>query len=143
MSAAATNETPDERTERLRRRLIAARALADITVKELAVRIQEAGHTRGYSADNLGLMERGKRPIQPQNIAVLAEACGVSPAFFTVDFAGLDDTPPDALSAIEDRLERLTAELRTEQLERANLEAALLEVIGEDLQQALGGDGPR
>lgn len=132
---------PDQRTERLRRRLIAARALAGLTVKQLAAEIQARGHTRGYSAENIGLMERGRRPIQPQNIPVLAAACGLSPAFFSVDFSSLEDQ--DELAAVGDRLERLTAELRTEQLERANLESALLEVLGEDLRQALAGEGRR
>lgn len=142
MSAAPAIETPDERTERLRRRLIAARALADITVKELAARIQEAGHTRGYSADNLGLMERGKRPIQPQNIAVLAEACGVSPAFFSVDLAALGETA-DAANGLRERIESLEAEQTEDSIRLAQLEEAVRKLTAKDLHGEGAEGGPQ
>lgn len=118
-----------------RRRLVAARTLAGLGQVELAQRIKTMGHPRGYSARTIGDMERGETPIQPQAIPILAAACRVSPAFFTVDFATL--ASGDSELPTMDDLERLRSEIRAEQVGRANLESALQELLGEDLRLAL------
>lgn len=138
MATTPSTQASDERTERLRRRLIAARSLADITVRQLAERIQQAGHVRGYSADNLGLMERGRRPIQPQNIPVLAEACGLPTAFFTIDFARLDEAPPD----LTRRIEEMEAQQADDAIRLAQLEEAV-QALGAKDHRERGTGGAR
>jgi hypothetical protein len=93
----------------------------------------------------------------------IAAACRVPYAWFTVPtltdaVAGAEDSTlservealerrldvergrrDEQADAVKDRLDELGAELRREQLDRANLETALQEVLGEGLRQALGG----
>lgn len=115
------------------RKLRTARAWAGLTYPQLAERLKALGYQRGYSAANLQLMETGGAQIQPQHIPPLAEACGVSPAFFAVDFAALDGVSD------HDRVEALAAELRTVQLQLATIEEALRTSGGEELRRALAG----
>jgi transcriptional regulator with XRE-family HTH domain len=89
--ASMSPEEEKERTDRLRFRMRAARAIAGLTVKELAARVADAGHADGLSARVLGEMERGNRVIKPSEIPILAEACGLPAAFFSVDFATLEE----------------------------------------------------
>lgn len=131
----ATATTDEDTLKERRRRLLAARTLAGLGQKELAAKLRKMGYSRGYSARTIGDMERGETPIQPQSIAVLAKGCGVTPAFFTVDFSTLEE--PGSEATTDDRFERLQSELRVEQTERANLELALQAVLGEDLRRAL------
>jgi hypothetical protein len=124
-----TDET-DTRAEDLKRRMKAAIALAGITVEELAERIDR----RGYGAKTLYNMqgEAGGRPILAQDQEVIAKACGLSPAFFTIDFSKLQ-APAD-----EDRITTLERQM-----------AAVLQVIQQPdapdaldlLQQALADLG--
>jgi transcriptional regulator with XRE-family HTH domain len=128
-------ESPHERSEelkeRLRRRLVAARVLAGLGQVELAERIKAMGYARGYSARTIGDMERGETSIQPQSIPVLAEACDVTPAFFSIDFRTLEE--PD--EGDDDLQARLTV-LEAQQIEDAVRLAQLEEAV-----QALAGTG--
>ena len=65
----------------LGRRMRAARALVDITVEELAARIDEPG--LGYGT--LGKLERGERALRRIEVPVVAAGLGVPPAWFWVD----------------------------------------------------------
>jgi transcriptional regulator with XRE-family HTH domain len=85
----------------------AARALADITVEQLADRIGG----RGLGTKTLYNVERGERPLQPREIATIAEACEVPAAFFTADLHEVFDEAPPALATRVDELERQVAEL--------------------------------
>jgi hypothetical protein len=101
----------DEHAEDLKRRMKAALALAGITIEELAARINR----RGYGTKTLYNMQGGKgaRPILPADQEVIARACGLSPAFFTIDFADLPDTElSDRVAALESDLERLSPILK-------------------------------
>lgn len=65
----------------------AAMALAGLTVEELASRIA----TRGYGTKTLYNMQSdaNDRDITPRDIPVLARACDIDEAFFTIDFTDL------------------------------------------------------
>lgn len=87
-----TPEDCAERRERLRRRMAAAMMLAGIpNVAALAKRCEDLGYTSGFSAGTLETMRSGKRSIQPDEIPVLAEACGLPPLFFSIDFETLEE----------------------------------------------------
>lgn len=83
----------------LPRRLKAARVLADLTVTQLAAKLD----TPGFGAKTLGAIERGERSIRPHEIRVLADAVGVPETFFTEPLAG----SVGSAMAIDDRLARL------------------------------------
>jgi hypothetical protein len=116
----------DTRAEDLKRRMKAAIALAGITVEELAERIDRRGYGAKTHYNLQG--EAGGRPILAQDQEVIAKACGLSPAFFTIDFSKLQ-APAD-----EDRIATLERQM-----------AAVLQVIQQPdapdaldlLQQAL------
>lgn len=94
------------RSEDLKRRMKAALALAGIGVEELAQRI----NLRGYGAKTLYNMqgETGARPILPRDQEVIARACGLSPAFFTIDFGQIPaDTITDRLHRLEQQVQAL------------------------------------
>lgn len=70
----------------------AAMALAGITnVKALAAKIADLGYTSGFSSGTLETMRSGSRTIQPDEIPVLAEACGLPTVFFHIDFWTLEE----------------------------------------------------
>lgn len=98
----------DDYNARLRRRMLMARIEAGYgdNIEDLRERLVELGYDDGWSAATLGAMERGRdsrkkpRAIRPEEVPVLAEACGVAPAFFHIDFSQLDK--PDLRQAIKD-----------------------------------------
>lgn len=73
--------------DEIRRRIRAARALAGITVDELSGRLDG----QRLSTKTLGNIERGDRDARPMELRAIAAACGVSYAFFTVDFSTLPE----------------------------------------------------
>lgn len=128
--------------ERLRRRLVAARTLADLGQKELAAKIKTMGYRRGYSARTIGDMERGETPIQPQSFPVLAKACDLPAEFFTVDFKRL----PELTSVVvDDESDQPSTEERLRDLEtmlnelRTLLEPELEELAREATPLVAGG----
>lgn len=72
-------------SEETRRRLRAGRALAGITVEQLAERLGP-----GLGAKTLYNVERGEREIRPMELREVARACGLPFAFFVMDFGELD-----------------------------------------------------
>lgn len=84
-------------------RMRAARALADITVEELAGRLGP-----GLSAKTLGNMEREERVARTQDLRAIAAACELPYEFFTVDFnAALDGGDPRLRDLVESADERI------------------------------------
>lgn len=83
---------PIAKGEDLSRRLRAARALSGLTMEELAATFDEAG--LGYKT--LGRIERGERELRRMEVAILAEALNVPPAWFWADLraavAAYDET---------------------------------------------------
>lgn len=117
--------------ETLRRRLKAARALAGLTVEELA---REVGQT-GYGAKTLYAMESETgREILPKDHAILAEACGLPREFFTMDFhvheahLGMDDIRA-RMEANDERAAQMAAEV-------AQMQAQLIEITAARLRNA-------
>lgn len=99
------DQEPPDAQEELRRRMRAAMALAGLTVKQLAARIDG----RGYSDKTLNNMLGDRlRPIEPRDFPVLAQACGLTPAFFTIDFSTIADDP-----ALAERVEALERQMAT------------------------------
>lgn len=84
----ASGYMPRPDAEDIRRRIRAARVLAGMErVDDLA----EAINRRGFARDTIYEVERGKRPVGDHELAWIAEATGIAPAFFRVDFATLGD----------------------------------------------------
>lgn len=127
---------------RWRRRMLMARIEAGYgeRIDDLADRLRELGHVKGWSAETLGAMQRGyhsnrdPRPIQPQEITVLAEACGVSPAFFDIDLAKL--APPD----VHAELATLKAQIADLQDGALRAVQAIEELRGKGRPEAPPGD---
>ncbi|HTJ61554.1 MAG TPA: helix-turn-helix transcriptional regulator [Candidatus Saccharimonadales bacterium] len=118
-------EDADTRKERLRRRMIAARTVAGLDQAALVAKIKELGYTRGWGKTTISSMESGGRTIQPEEIPVLARACGVDELFFYLDFAQLEE--PDvreAVAQLEDRVSGGFAQIANEM---ARLEQSLQE----------------
>jgi transcriptional regulator with XRE-family HTH domain len=91
----------------LGRRIRAARALSGLLAPELAQRL-------GVHPDTLRKYERGLRIPSADQLEALAAASNVPLEFFTVDLRALSDPPAvivAELSAIQDRLARIEAEL--------------------------------
>lgn len=96
--------------EETRRRVKAARALAGISVKDLAERIGQKGLGERTLRELEGDAGRAWRPMELQAVA---QACELPYEFFTVDFSQL------SLSARTDtRLDALEAEVRRLAAER-------------------------
>lgn len=90
----------------------AALQLGGMTVELLAEKLAATGHAK-YSAKTLYSMQngnKGKRVISPQEGRMIADACGISRAFFTVDFTDLDE--PAERDALAQRLEALEGQVR-------------------------------
>jgi transcriptional regulator with XRE-family HTH domain len=90
------------------RRIRAARALADLSASDVGDRI-------GLSKDTMRKYEGGHRVPKADVIERVAQACGLPVEFFYVDLSVLADWPAamaGQLSAIQDRLARIEAELR-------------------------------
>lgn len=77
-------------------RLKAARALAGKSVIDLAGDLP-AGLGRG----TLQLIERGGRDLTPDEVILIAQACGVDPSFFLADLTDMS-TPPARLVPLRD-----------------------------------------
>src|SRR5688500_4215510 len=83
-------------------RLRAVRALADLTVEQLADKM----NLPGLGAKTLGAIERGERDLRPHELPVIAAACDVPPEFFTADISAalgayhLDDRSFDETRAL-------------------------------------------
>jgi hypothetical protein len=119
----ANGHDADERNARLRRRMLMARIEAGYgeKISDLADRLRELGYVDGWSKETLGAMERGRdsrlaaRAIRPEEILVLAEACGVSPSFFDADFsrpiAAGEDALRDEISDLRQRLGALATDV--------------------------------
>lgn len=89
--------------EQVRRRIRAARIIAGFDkVDDLALTL----NIDGLKRDTLYEIESGKRAVRPHELRLIAEACGISPAFFEVDFAHLNADEPVELDT-DERLERL------------------------------------
>ena len=120
--------------EWLRRRINAARELAEpteaelrersvhrqrglgygLSVEELAARIDR----EGFGDKVIGMIRRGERPIDYHELEWIARACGVPMEFFSVDFEQLPkllgERPGlDALLTQMSHLESMMAEIRT------------------------------
>lgn len=77
------------------RRLAAARVLAGMDTREQLAR---AINIPGLGAANLGNIERGERTLRDHEIPPIAEALGIDPAFFRIDFANLTPAEPENLA---------------------------------------------
>lgn len=93
----------------MRRRVKAARALAGISVKELAQRIGQDGLGERTLRSLEGDAGRAWRPMELQAVA---QACGLPYEFFTVDFQQLtlNGRVGQRLDALEAELRQLAAE---------------------------------
>ena len=97
---AGQDDQDAERTERLRRRLKAAREIAGLTALELAERLP-------WGKTSISNMETGKRPILDHEVRSLAHACGVPPLFFfSVDFSELQE--PDLRDELADLRQQIS-----------------------------------
>lgn len=84
-------------------RLRAARVLADLTVGQLAARID----TKGLGAKTLGAVERGERTLRRHEIEIIAKATGV-PEWFLSDGFEEPARDPD----LAERVEALEGQMR-------------------------------
>lgn len=101
---AGQDDQDAERTERLRRRLKAAREIAGLTAVELTKLVP-------WGKTSISDMETGKRPIFDHEVAPLAHACGLPPLFFfTADFSELQEPDVrDELVALREQISGLRA----------------------------------
>lgn len=90
--------------DEVRRRLRAARALAGLTVAELAR--HELVAANGLTVSTIGETEREDRDAKPMELEVLARACGLRPDWFTVPLGRLGHQETVWL-ALAQRLERI------------------------------------
>lgn len=88
----------------VRRRLRAARALAGLTVAELAQ--HELVAANGLTVSTIGETERADRDAKPMELEVLARACGLRPDWFTAPL-GHPGYPESLLAALGQRLGRI------------------------------------
>jgi uncharacterized small protein (DUF1192 family) len=93
-----------------RRRVKAARAIAGLSVAELAARIDQSG----LGERTLRALEgEGGRQFRPMELQAIAQACDLPYEFFTVDFRKLSlasGTLEDRLAVVEDEVRRLARE---------------------------------
>lgn len=115
--------------EALRRRLKAARALAGLTVVQLAERIEQPG----YGDKTLYAMEADTgRKILPKDFGVLATGCDLPREWFTADLAAAV-TSSGASGELDD-LRSEVAEIRQEQAALRNLKVAVAELAANSLR---------
>lgn len=69
-----------------RRRIRAARVLADVTVEQLAAKLGA-----GLGSKTLGMIERGERDVHTRELRDIAAACGLPYEFFTADLDRLPE----------------------------------------------------
>lgn len=119
-----------ERQERLRKRLVAARGLADLTQPQL-------GAKTPWGKTTISEMETGKRAILDHEVPPLAAACNVSPAFFYVDFMELDEP------SLRADVTRLRADLEELSLGVARRFGELRALVGLSPPEAPTGDVPQ
>lgn len=86
-------------------RLKAARALGGYRTPAM---LAEAIGRAKFGERTIRSVEQGKRQLEDYEAAWVAEACGISPAFFTVDLAGLHAEPaPNATRAADAAVDHL------------------------------------
>lgn len=74
----------------------AARALAGLSIPELSAELVKRGKWRGLKPTILYQIEQGKREgTQPEELRLIAEACGVPFSWFAADFSRLDEVAAD------------------------------------------------
>lgn len=96
-----------DRRRTISRRLKAARALAGLTVTELAV---EEVQANGITASLIGETERQERDARPMELEVLARACGLPEPWFTASYDRLAE-PDSVIAAVDARLARIEGAL--------------------------------
>lgn len=97
--------------DQVRRRLRAARALAGVTVAELAR--HELVARNGLTVSTIGETEREDRDAKPMELEILARACGLQPDWFTIPLGRLGDQEI-AWVALGQRLARIEQALGIE-----------------------------
>lgn len=109
-------ESPeDQEPFPIERRIRAAMVLAGVDFSELARRIGR----QGMAARTLrGMATPEEKPVpQPHHLRYIAEACGISPSFFTIDLAMLDGETRAEIKDLRSRLEAVEDQLRKTRLE--------------------------
>jgi transcriptional regulator with XRE-family HTH domain len=137
--------TPERHT--LARRLKAARTLAGYdSADALAAEIHRQGGQRGYGATTIRRWEVGRdAPPGPDQLAYIANVCGVSPAFFSVDLSRLGEPqePADAAGAAHrDRLDLMEQAIVALQTDLETL-AGLVQVLSDAAARTTRGQGRR
>lgn len=111
--------------EQTRRRIKAARALAGLSVRELAERLDDPG----YGERTLRKIESGERPVRQLELREIARVCGLPYEFFTGDFAQLAKTKDgDDLKRLEARVNDLYTKVEEGVAALENLSAAIAPV---------------
>lgn len=140
-----TDEGSTAYNERLRRRMLMARIEAGLGghMQQLRDRLLELGYDKDWGVDKLNALQSGQydkskqRDIRPPEIRVLAEACGVSPAFFHTDFSALEEPDlRDEIAALHERLADLAIDVERHYAE-------LKELRDEGRHKEPPGDDPR
>lgn len=93
----------------IERRLRAAMALAGMDFPALAKALGRQGmgaRMLRYWAD-----PEDTRTPQPHHLRYIAEACNISPAFFTVDFGAIEHDAATSTDELGERVRRLEAEV--------------------------------
>jgi hypothetical protein len=114
----AKDDDADAYNARLRRRMLMARIEAGYgdNIADLRDRLVELGYVKDWGIEKLRALQSGQysadkpRDIRPGEIKILAEACRVSPAFFHVDLAQLNE--PGGSEEIERRVSKHEDQLR-------------------------------
>lgn len=113
------------------RRIRAAMVLAGIDFDELARRVDQSGMA-SRTLRGMATPEDPQVP-QPHHLRYIAAACGLSPAFFTVDFSSLGDLPveePEWAESLRQRMDRLEDEWSSAQLDALGAALAALQRYG-------------
>lgn len=107
--------------ERDSRRLKAARALAGVTVPELAARAPVKAN--GITANLIGETERQERDARPMELRVIAEGLGLPEWLLTGEIT----SEAQLLADILDRVDRLADRVQTAESEQATIRTLLQE----------------
>jgi transcriptional regulator with XRE-family HTH domain len=124
------------------RRIKAARTLLNLTVPELAKRLD----LPGLGDKTLGSIERGERDLRPQELAPLAAALGVPERFLTHGFesetqtgAKIAEAPPldpelSALTQTRDALAGILAQIQAQLAEQTEVLNEIRQLLTSDQQ---------
>lgn len=131
--------------ERLRRRMHMARIEAGYgdDMRLLRDRLVELGYVKDWGLEKLRALQSGQynadkpRNIRPPEVRVLAEACGVSPAFFHADFSALGERE------VRDEIDQLHERLADLAIDVERHYAELKELRDEGRRKEPPGDGPQ